>query len=123
MLDFIKNYWREIASLLALVVSVVFYMLKKPVASSLDSDIISDLTVLIAGWIKEVEVPGNGEYKKETVTNLAKRYLKKRYGRSLDDDEAEIWNKRISTIIELFLSTPQKKGELDGSQIKKSQKR
>ena len=120
MLDFLKSYWRELASLIALVVSFILYIIRKPVTSSLDSDIISDLTVLIAGWIKSVECDGNGEYKKETVTNLAVRYLKKRYGRTLSDDESSIWQKRISTLIELFLSTPQKKEVSYESKVKKS---
>lgn len=120
MFDFIKSYWREVASLIALIVSFILYIIRKPVSSSLESDIISDISVLIAGWIKEVECEGNGEYKKETVTHLAQRYLKKRYGRNLSDDEMSIWSKRISTIIELYLSTPQRKDLVYETKTKKS---
>ena len=111
MLEFLKCYWRELASLLCLVGSLVIFLIKKPVTSSLDSDILSNLAVLICGWMKSVEAPGNGDYKKSTVINLALRWIKKRLGRDLSEDEVNYWSKRISVLIELFLTTPTKKGE------------
>lgn len=110
MLDFLRQNWRVILEIVSVLLALGIFLLKKPVSSSLESDLISDLAVVIANWIKQVEVPGNGETKKETVTNLALKYVKKRYNRQLNDDEIFIWTKRISVLIELYLSTPTKKG-------------
>ena len=119
MLEFIKNHWVDILSVVMFLVSVLFFLIRKPVSSSLESNYISDLSVLIAQWINKVEVPGNGITKKETVTTLALKWLVKQYRRALSEDEEVIWRKRISTLIELYLSTPQKKEVLNESQIKK----
>lgn len=124
MLDFLKENWRVILEIVSVIIALIIFLLKKPVSSSFESDLISDLTVVIHDWINRVEVPKNGETKKDTVVNVAIRYVAKKYGRSLTDDEKDIWRKRISTIIELYLSTPQKKGvSSNETKINKSQKR
>lgn len=124
MLDFLKENWRVILEIVSVLIALIIFLLKKPVSSSFESDLISDLTVVIHDWINRVEVPKNGETKKDTVVNVAIRYVAKKYGRSLTDDEKDIWRKRISTIIELYLSTPQKKGvSSNETKINKSQKR
>ena len=124
MLEFLKENWRVILEIGSVIIALVIFLIKKPVSSSLESDLISDLAVVIANWIKQVESPGHGETKKETVINLALKYVRKRYNRQLDEDEISIWTKRISTLIELYLSTPTKKEVLlDETKTKKSQKR
>lgn len=124
MLELLKNHWYDILSLVMFLISVVFFIIKKPVSSSYESELISDLSILLPGWIKSVEVPGNGETKKETVISLALKWLRKKYSRSLSDDELNLWRKRISTLIEMYLSTPTKKEALiNETKTTQSQKR
>lgn len=120
MLEILKNHWYDILSLVMFLASILFFILKKPLGSSLESDYIADLSVLIAGWIQQVEVPGNGATKKETVISLCMKWLRKKYGREFTEDEETIWRKRISTLIELYLSTPEKKEISNASKTKKS---
>lgn len=112
MKEFVLTYWKDILSAVVLVASVVIWFFKRRTYTSFDSEIISDLFVLLTGWIKDVESPGDGASKKEKVTNKSLRYVAKRYGRQLTDDEMSVWTKRVSFAIEMILATPQKKEKI-----------
>lgn len=111
MKEFILTYWRDILSVVILLLSILLWLLKKPASSSLESDIVSDLSVCLPQWMNAVEVPGDGANKKDKVISTGLRFVAKKFGRSLTDDELSIWTKRIGVLVESIGSTPQfKKG-------------
>ena len=64
----------------------------------------------LPGLINDVEKPGLGSFKKESVRNSAYRLVKAQLGRDLSSKELEVFNDYICYAIEMILSTPQKKG-------------
>lgn len=110
MIEFLQAHWRDIIYIFIALVVVVFSLIKKPVASSFDAEVISDLCVYIIGLINKAEESGlSGDEKKSNVISSALKYVKHSFGRVLNDDEIARWSKRVSCLTEMILSTPQKK--------------
>lgn len=109
IIDFIVKYWREIASLVVLLISVLIQLVKKkPVLNKLD-EIKEDVLEILPILINKVEEPGNGQRKKNAVLQLVKQYMKKRWCLKDCPEWLELW---VDDSIENILSTPTKKEDM-----------
>lgn len=105
--QFIVEYWREIASLVALVITVIIALIRKTPKVNLSDEIEKDIASILPVFINGVEEPGNGQRKKQLVLDMVAKYVKKKFG-------VEISKTIVSyteNLLEGVLSTPQKKGD------------
>ena len=106
MKDFILTYWKQILDILSILFCITFFVIKKRPVKVVNS--VQDfLYKIIPCLINECEEPGNGSSKKVKVIDFAVKALEE-YFPNLD---AKVWIPFIGSLIEEFLSTPQKKGD------------
>lgn len=110
-MDFIKANWQLLVSGIVGLISVICYLLKKPVDSSLWTTITNKVFATIPTLINTVEHDGDGKAKKAQVIDACIVLYEKLLKRSLTSDELASVTSDLSDEIELILSTPQKKGE------------
>lgn len=108
MKEFILENWQLVLSCLLVLISFILSLLRKrPVANVMDKDI-TDLVMLLPGWIAEAETKFDyGVDKKAFVVDKATCYLKNHL--VLSDDEISSWLLVIGAQIEAILDTPRKK--------------
>lgn len=108
MIDFLREYWRELLSGAALIVTIVLYIVrKKPVkvVDTLKEIIVRVLPALIN--LAEMQSGLTGEDKLNFVLNeLTKALLEDGYG----DEVIQSYLPFAKEQVELILSTPTKKG-------------
>lgn len=113
LIDFIIVHWYAIASLCLTLISLIIVVCKKPKKNKQDDDSIFTLMMeYLPKVINKVENPGYGESKKELVIKYTLQYIGELFNRELTEAEVVKWSKIISNQVELFLSTPSKKGNL-----------
>ena len=107
ILDFIKNYYREIIEVVAILASIVICCIKKKPIKVVDT--LKELILsALPGFIVYAEhTDKKGEDKKKLVVDLVLNFLRvKGYG----DDTLTPYLPFIEDQIESILVTPQKKG-------------
>lgn len=110
VIQFICDYWREIASCCALIITVLLYVFRKRPSFNGVDKIKEDVLEILPVLINQVEENGNGQRKKYAVVELVKLYVKKHYKIDIPVYLLD-W---LENSIESILSTPQKKGDIDG---------
>ena len=104
--QFLLTYWREIVSTIAVIASIIIMAIKKrPVINEMDNIILKVLEKL-PEWINSAESFKGADVKKALVLESVKKYVKDQFSVNLPDTYLE----SISQMIEVILSTPQKKG-------------
>lgn len=106
VLNFIIQYWKEILTVLGIIITVVLYLVKRRPKVNLLDTIKEDVLELLPVLINKVECDGNGQRKKTAVVELVNKYLQKKYQVQLSPYLAD-W---LSDAIESILTTPTKKG-------------
>lgn len=105
ILDFIKDNWQLIASVLTLICSLVIFILKKkPVMNEMDCILLKVMEKL-PEWIAQAESLKGAEVKKSLVIESVKKFVKDEFSINLPDSYVAL----IGTYIENILLTPQKK--------------
>lgn len=113
ILDFIKTYWREILDVIALVIALVLFILKKKPIKVVDT-IKQNICTWLPGVVCAAE---NTKLKGEAKMNFALDLLFNLFASDYLTRE-EFDNKYLAfskSQIEAILSTPKKKGENDGT--------
>lgn len=105
ILDFITQYWRELISLVILLISVLISLFRKRSTLNVADEIKKDVLVILPEMIKAVECAGHGQDKLNAVVLEVKKYIKKKY--SVKD--VDVFIPFIISSIESILSTPTKK--------------
>lgn len=110
-IQFCLRHIDTIVSCIALLFSLVIFMIKKPASKSIDDTIKSYLLESVPQLIEIIEGTKGytGEDKKKFVVGGALSIVKKYYGRQLTDKEALLWSDFIGNLIESILKCPQKK--------------
>lgn len=105
ILDFITQYWRELTSLVILLISVLISLFRKRSSLNVADEIKKDILVILPELIKAVECAGHGQDKLNAVVLEVKKYIKKKY--SIKD--IDVFTPFIIASIENILSAPTKK--------------
>lgn len=104
VIDFIKENWQLIASVITLICSLVIFILKKkPVINEMDCILLKVLEKL-PSWISQAESLKGADVKKSLVIESVKKYVKSEFSYSLPDSYIAL----IDSYIEKILETPQK---------------
>lgn len=106
ILNFIVQYWKEILTVLGVIITIVLYLVKRRPKVNLLDTIKEDVLELLPVLINKVECDGNGQRKKNAVIDFVNKYLQKKYQVQISPYLSE-W---LSDAIESILATPQKKG-------------
>lgn len=109
--QFVKDYGLYILQAIAVIIGFITIFCKKR-PKTLDDfvDCIHQCQTLLPTIISDVECPGYGARKKDTVILRSLGYAYKILGRKLTDNEEKIFVSAMSDSIEDILSTPTKKG-------------
>ena len=105
ILEFLTQHYREIIDISVLIISVVICLIRKRPSFNQIDTIKKDALDTLPLFISSVEIPGNGEKKKQAVIDLLSAYLRKKYHFDITDEMINYFGSAIESI----LSTPQKK--------------
>ena len=110
ILDFIRDNWYYLLSILILLLSFIISIVRKRANSNLVDSVKSSLLELLPSFISLAEISEvPGEDKKNFVINLALDRISSLLGCKLSDADSSYWVSFISSSLESILSTPQKK--------------
>ena len=115
IINFLKNNYKEILSVLilivAIIVSAIITVKKSGGKVSFWEALKSRIFEQIPLWAELVEKPGNGEAKKEAVIELALNEAKAYLGRELTDPEKQALITMASSHLENVLKAPKAKSK------------
>lgn len=94
------------------IVSLILVIAKKKPATDLLGNIFAQVVQMLPTFIETVERPGEGRSKKLEVVEAGLAMMSKKLGRELTEDEKIVYATKMSTQIEMILSTPTKKEEV-----------
>ena len=124
--NFIIQNWKEIASVVLFIISVIVAFVAKRKKGYSFSDIILGLIAeKLPELIKQAEEnigAGNGEQKKVTVLNAVLNLASKSLGRKLSEEEISFIITNATQQIENILGTPQKKEDPKEKKVAKKSK-
>lgn len=123
MIEFIKENWKEIASILililAIIISSIITVKKSGGKTSFWEALKARIFEQIPLWSDLVEKPGNGEAKKEAVLDLALNEAKAYLGRELTDKEKDAIRLLASSHLENVLHSTKAKSKKSKYRINK----
>lgn len=123
MIEFIKENWKEIASILililAIIISSIITVKKSGGKTSFWEALKARIFEQIPLWSDLVEKPGNGEAKKEAVLDLALNEAKAYLGRELTDKERDAIRLLASSHLENVLHSTKAKSKKSKYRIDK----
>lgn len=105
---FLEN-WKLVAFALCLCVELVIFLVRKKPVKVVDS-IKEDLIPVIIGAINAAETSvgdGHGDVKKDLVIKAVESFVNEKY----PEVDFKAYKEFVSLMLEIILSTPQKKGE------------
>lgn len=108
MIEFVKNYYREIIEVVAIIVSVIICCIRKKPVKVVDT--VKEVIVrVLPAFIVQAEASGKkGADKLELVLALVRDFLKELdYGDDIFSQYLDFTKEQV----ELILATPQKKGD------------
>lgn len=106
-IDFIKNHYELIGSIILVLISFILTIVKKRPSINLIDTIKNYILETLPDLIKQVEVPGRGSTKKNLVLKLVAGNIARKFG-FYDFASIEAWTIEQ---LENILSTPSKKEE------------
>lgn len=112
ILDFLKNYYREIITMISAIVCLILFIVRKKPSMN----IIDEVKVLVSEHLPEFILAAentkmSGPDKLDLVVNLSLFFIGKSLKRSLKEDEASYFKTFVIDEVEKILATPQKKGD------------
>ena len=120
--QFLIDNWKEIATALLFLLSVIAAFIRGRKKGYSFSDVLLGLiSEHLPEWINKAEDEGGtGDQKKVTVLNSVLNFASKTLGRKLSEEETSFLVTKASELIEQVLGTPQKKEGEKKMEVKKN---
>lgn len=108
--NYLKEHPELIASAVCVVLTIILLFIKRrPKTVDEFSAFLSDVLTLVASKVKNVEVPGHGDEKREKVITSCVQEMSKRLQRKLSSQEESVIRFEVSEQIDDVLDAPHRK--------------
>ena len=112
--EFLKEYWFQLATGLFFIVEVVLLVIKRKPKSIDDFKLVlEEVLAVVPELVISRERPGEGSTKKLEVITSCISLISSKLGRKLTDSEKGLITAQVAAKIETVLSTPTKKENLN----------